>query len=64
MIYIYIYIYIIWRSSAPCLEQLLRALVLCSLTRTTLMSLEKDETRVCGMYIYKLTQRLNYLTST
>ena len=43
-----------WQSSAPgALSTLVTSVVLCSLTRATLMSPGKDETRVCGyIYIY------------
>ena len=41
-----------WQSSAPgALSTLVTSVVLYSLTRATLMSPGKDETRVCG-YIY------------
>ena len=41
-----------WQSSAPgVLSTLVTSVVLYSLTRATLMSPGKDETRVCG-YIY------------
>ena len=59
MLYIYICIYVIqafWQSSAPGpLSTLVTSVVLFSLTRATLMSPGKDETRVCGhiyLYIY------------
>ena len=43
-----IYIYTFWQSSAPgALSALVTSVVLCSLTRATLMSPGKDETRVC-----------------
>ena len=49
-----IYIYTFWQSSAPgALSALVTSVVLCSLTRATLMSPGKDETRVCG-YIYNI----------
>ena len=69
-IYIYIILYIhrlyihispqaFWQSSAPgALSTLVTSVVLYSLTRATLMSPGKDETRVCGyiciyiLYIY------------
>ena len=43
-----------WQSSAPgALSTLATSVVLYSLTRATLMSPGKDETRVCGyIYIY------------
>ena len=43
-----------WQSSAPgALSTLVTSVVLYSLTRATLMSTGKDETRVCGyIYIY------------
>ena len=46
-----------WQSSAPgAISTLVRPVVLYSLTRATLMSLGKNETRVCGyIYIYIYT---------
>ena len=43
-----------WQSSAPgALSTLVTSVVLCSLTRATMMSPGKDKTRVCGyIYIY------------
>ena len=43
-----IYVYTFWQSSAPrALSALVTSVVLYSLTRATLMSPGKDETRVC-----------------
>ena len=55
--YIYIYIYIIYiymqSSALGALSSLVISVVLYLLTRATLMSPRKDETRVCGyIYIY------------
>ena len=48
-IYIYIHKYTFWQSSAPgALSTLVTSVVLYSLTRATLISPGKDETRVCG----------------
>ena len=52
---VYIFIYVaFWQSSAPgALSTLVTSVVLYSLTRATLMSPGKDETRICGyIYIY------------
>ena len=70
MLYIYICIYVIqafWQSSAPGpLSTLVTSVVLYSLTRATLMSPGKDETRVCGhiylyIYIYVLCIYIIYI---
>ena len=57
----YIYIYIYWQSSAPgALSTLVTSVVLYLLTRATLMSPGKDETRVCGyIYIYIYVDNFN-----
>ena len=65
-IYIYIYnmyVYIFWQSSASgALSTLVTSVVLYSLTRATLMSPGKGETRVCGyIYIYILLFTRAYL---